>query len=93
MASSTITLTGDSKPFMTIVEMAEELLKTRPELFKTGTDLPDLCEECLRAESQNLSAGAGEILVTFYPSDKFLTDLAAVWTGNVDADVTENPVH
>jgi hypothetical protein len=82
MKTVTITFDADASPLLTFAELFQRSLKT-------PIDIGDLPAELVRAESHPGPAGTHEIMVRFYPSDRFLDFASAVLAGDLDLRVVK----
>ena len=70
-----------------------ELFKRALEASQRPLDLGELCFELARLETDNGSAGAGELTVRLYPSDAFLCFAAAALAGDLKFGGIEKTSH
>jgi hypothetical protein len=68
-------ITLDANSFLAFTDRLERSLQSR----QGPLDLGELPAEIIRLETNFLPAGAGELVVTLYPSDGLLRFAAAVW--------------
>ncbi|MER2493385.1 hypothetical protein [Catenovulum sediminis] len=65
------------------------LFKRVGEAFELLLNSGDLFFQITTVEHDSSTAGAGELLVTFYPSDRFLVFARAVFAGEFDSLVVK----
>lgn len=75
-----LNIRANTKPFTSYLKIFEGLLKIGNRRF----DLVNLPDELVRIETDLSSTGAGEILVTFYPSDALLGFVSTIFTGDFE---------
>lgn len=62
-------------------------------IFKRPLDIGLTLAELVRIEVDSLAAGAGVVAVRFYPSDRLLDFVAALWTREREGRVVKKASH
>lgn len=89
MNVSTLEIVADASPFLSF----SELLKRAIETVKAPLDVGDPPFEIVRLECNPGPAGANQLLVRFYPSDRFLDFAATILARDLNLSTIKETSH